>query len=105
MSEYVCLTLLANPGEAEAAFKSRLTVFWTHMVRNKPDDYEKMYAEATRFGRTDGCVSRQYMAEVDVLNTLTTELAAHTVAFATIDIDDTYTKYEATSPDWFQIEH
>jgi hypothetical protein len=105
MTDYLCLTLLANPGEGEAAFKGRLAAFWTHMLRNKPDDYEKVYAEASRFDTTDGRISRQYMAEVEVIDVLTAELSALGVAFATIDADDTYSKYEATSPDWFQIEH
>lgn len=105
MTEYLCLTLIATPGEAESSFKSRLAVFWTHMLRNKPDDYEKVYAEATRFGSTEGRVSRQYMAEVEVIDLLTSELKAHTIAFTTIDPDDVYSKYEASGPDWFQIEH
>jgi hypothetical protein len=105
MNEYLCITLLAKPGEAETAFKSRLAAFWTHMLRNKPDDYEKVYAEASRFDTTDGRVSRQYMAEVEVIDMLTAELTAHGIAVAVIDPDDTYSKYEATSPDWFQIEH
>ena len=105
MTEYLCLTLLANPGEAEAAFKARLAAFWTHMLRTKPDDYEKVYAEATRFASTDGRVSRQYMAEVDVMSVLTAELTANGIAFAHIDMDDGYSKYEASGPDWFQIEH
>ncbi len=105
MTEYLCLTLLANLGEAEAAFKARLTSFWTHMLRNKPDDYEKVYAEATRFASTDGRVSRQYMAEVDAMSVLIAELTASGIAFTAIDPDDVYSKYEASGSDWFQIEH
>ncbi len=105
MTEYVCLTLLAQPLETESAFKSRLTVFWTHMLRNKPDDYERVYAEATRYGVASGCVTRQYMVDVDAVTAVTAELTASGITFAPVDADDTYTKYEATSPDWFQIEH
>lgn len=105
MTEYLCLTLLANPDEAEPVFKARLAAFWTHMLRNRPDDYEKVYAEATRFTSVESRVARQYMAEVDVIGVLTRELAAYDIAFAPIDEDDIYTKYEAASPDWFQIEH
>lgn len=105
MPEYLCLTLLANPDEPEAAFKARLAVFWTHMLRNKPDDYEKVYAEATRFGSDGGRVSRQYMTEAGVLGVLTAELTANGIALAPVDPDDTYSKYEASGPDWFQIEH
>lgn len=105
MTDYLCLTLLAAPDESEAAFKARLSAFWTHLLRNKPDDYEKVYAEATRFGRTQGRVSRQYMVEVDAIDAVTGELTANGITFAPVDRDDTYSKYEATSPDWFQIEH
>ncbi len=105
MTEYVCLTLLAEAGETEAGFKSRLAVFWTHMLRNKPDDYERVYAEATRFGATGGHVSRQYMVEADASDVVTAEVAALGLAFVPVDPDDTYSKYEAASPDWCQIEH
>jgi hypothetical protein len=105
MDEYLCLTLAGNPGESEAAFKARLTAFWTHMIRNRPDDYEKVYAEATAFGSAGGRPSRQYMVEAGVADVLTAELTAAGVGFEPVDPDDTYSKYEASSPDWFQIEH
>jgi hypothetical protein len=105
VTEYLCLNILGNEGESEANLKSRLTAFWTHMIRNRPDDYERVYAEATRFGRTSGRASRQYMVEADSIDVLIAELTAAGLAFAPLDRDDTYSKYEATSPDWFQIEH
>ena len=105
VTEYVCLTLLANAGESEAGFKARLAAFWTHLLRNRKADYERVYAEASRFGVSDGRVSRQYMVEVDVVDVVTAELSATGIAFSAVDPDDTYTKYEATSPDWFQIPH
>lgn len=105
MSEYVCVTVLGNAGESEAAFKARLAAFWTHLLRNRPDDYERVYAEATRFGTTGGAVSRQYMVEADAAGVVTAEMTARGVAFEPVDPDDTYSKYEASSPDWFQIEH
>jgi len=105
MTEYLCLTLIANPGESEAAFKARLAAFWTHLLRTRKTDYEKVYAEASRFGAADDRVSRQYMVEADAAGVLTAELSANGVAFAPVDEDDTYSKYEAASPDWFQIPH
>jgi hypothetical protein len=105
MTEYLCLTLLAHPAESEAAFKSRLTAFWTHMLRNRPDDYEKVFAEASHFGIEGGRVSRQYLVEADVIEAVAAELAAHDIPHAEVDRDDTYSKYEAATPDWFQIEH
>jgi hypothetical protein len=105
MSDYLCLSLLANPGEAETAFKARLAAFWTHMLRNHPNDYEKVYAEATRFAVIDGRVSRQYLVEAEAVVNLTSELSARGIALAPVDLEDLYTKYEAASPDWFQLEH
>jgi hypothetical protein len=105
LTEYVCLTLLAKPGESEATFKARLALFWTHLLRKCPDDYKRVYAEATRFIHEDDCIARQYMVEVDAIEVVTTELTASGFAFSPVDLDDTYPKYEATSPDWFQIPH
>jgi hypothetical protein len=105
VTDYLCLTLLANPGETEAAFTARLTAFWTHLLRNKPDDYARVYAEATHFAALEGRVSRQYLVEAEAVDGLTTELSARGIAIAPIDRDDIYTKYEAAAPDWFQLEH
>jgi hypothetical protein len=105
VTDYLCVTLLGQSGETQSAFKARLTAFWTHMLRNRPDDYERVYAEATAFGDHEGRPSRQYMVEVAGADVLVNELRAANLDFLPIDEDDTYSKYEATSPDWFQIEH
>jgi hypothetical protein len=105
LTEYVCLTLLANTGESEAAFKARLALFWTHLLRTRLDDYKRVYAEATRFMRAGERMARQYMVDVDAVEVVTAELTDNGFAFTPVDLDDTYTKYEATSPDWFQIPH
>lgn len=101
----MCITVAGNADEGEAAFKARLTAFWTHMLRNRPDDYERVYAEATRFGTGGGRVSRQYMVEAGAADAVVAELTANGIGSEPVDPDDTYTKYEAASPDWFQIEH
>ena len=103
--EYLSLTLLANAGESESAFKSRLTAFWTHMLRNRPDDYEGVYAEARAFDTEGGRISRQYMVEIDAMPAVTAGLRAKGVDFAPVDEDDTYNKAEASSSEWFQIPH
>ncbi len=105
MDEYVIVTLVGRAGEAEAAFKSRLSEFWTRMLRGRPDDYEKVYAEASKFEPAGDKVGRRYMVAVDAAGALTNELTAAGVDFLPVDADDLYSKYEATSPDWFQIEH
>ena len=105
MDEYLCLTLVGRPGESEAAFRSRLVAFWTHMLRTRPDDYEKVYAEATEYETQAGAVTRQYMVEPAVVAALTAELAGQGIAHLPVDAADTYSKAEASSPDWFQIDH
>lgn len=101
---YLCLTLLGRDGETEAAFKSRLYAFWTHVLRNRPDDYEGVYAEAKEFEDEDGRVSRQYMIQPHVAAALCQELAANGVAFQPLDEDDHYSKAEASSSEWFQLD-
>jgi hypothetical protein len=105
VDEYLCLTVLSHEGESEADFKSRLAVFWTHMLRNKPDDYERVYAEATQFENYGTRTSRKYLVEADVIDGLEAELGGKDVAFEPVDRDDVYTKYEAAPPEWFWIEH
>jgi hypothetical protein len=105
MTEYLCLTLLSSASESEAAFKSRLTAFWTLLLRTRPDDYAKVYAEATKYGSDEGRVSREYMVEVDGIDLLIADLATNGIDFKPVDNDNTYSKYEAASPDWFQIPH
>jgi hypothetical protein len=105
MTEYVCLTLLAEPGESQPAFNGRLVAFWTRMIRTRPDDYERVYSEAVAFETEGGRLCRRYMIEPDIVGELTGELAGHRLAFAPVDEDDLYSKAEASSPEWFQIEH
>lgn len=105
MDEFVCVTVTSEPGETEAAFTSRLTGFWTHFLRTRPDDYEKIYAEATECEQSAGRITRQYMVEPGVVATLTGELTGRGVHWQPVDPDDLYTKAEASSSDWFQIEH
>jgi hypothetical protein len=105
MDEFLCLTILANPGEPQPAFKLRLVEFWTHMLRTKPDDYEGVYAEAKDFDSEGERICRRYMVEVDALPAVLTELRATGMSFAEVDDDDTYNKAEASSSEWFQIPH
>ncbi len=105
MDEYLCLTLLAHPGETEPAFKLRLVEFWTHMLRTRPDDYEGVYAEAKAFDDEGGRTCRRYMVEAGAIDAVTAELRAKGVEFAAVDTDDTYSKAEASSSEWFQIPH
>ena len=103
--DYLCLTLIANAGETEAAFKTRLTAFWTHLLRTQPDTYEAVYAEAKEFDTTGGKASRAYMVELDSAAAVAAALAANGLTALPLDPDDTYSKYEASGSEWFQIPH
>jgi hypothetical protein len=105
VTEYLCLTLISKPSEPESAFKARLAAFWTVLLRSRPDDYLKVYAEASKFGAADNRISRQYMAEAEGVDVLLADLTANGIEYEPVERDDTYSKYEATSPDWFQIPH
>jgi hypothetical protein len=105
VEEYVCITVRARPGESEADFAARLSRFWTQMLRSRKSDFEKVYAETTAFEREGDRWSRQYLAKAEVVDILDTELKTAGLDFAPIDRDETYSKYEAVSPEWMQIEH
>jgi hypothetical protein len=105
VDEYLCLTLLSRPGEAEADFKARLSAFWTRMLRERPADFEKVYAEAVAFDRQTDRLGRRYLVEAGAAGVLAPELAAAGLDHAPLDPDDVYSKYEAAPPDWFWIEH
>ncbi len=105
MDEYLCLTVLSKSGESESEFKHRLAVFWTWMVRERPDDYEKIYAETTAFEHEDGKITRKYLIEAPVANALTDALKQQGMDFVPIDLSDLYSKFEAVPPEWFWIEH
>jgi hypothetical protein len=103
--DYLCLTVASQPGEDEAAFKGRLSRFWTHMLRNHKDDFEKVYAETVEFDSDGDRMTRQYLFEAEIADLLERELAAAQVEHEPIDRDERYSKFEATPPDWMWIEH
>ena len=97
--------MLSKPGESQADFASRLSRFWTHMLRARKPDFEKVYAETTTFDEVGGRWSRQYLAALDVVDVVEAELRAAGLDFEPIDRDELYSRYEAVSPEWMQIEH
>jgi len=105
VDEYLRLTVLSRPGESQADFAARLSRFWTHMLRQRQDDFEKVYAETTAFEESDQRWSRQYLVEEDVISILEQELAAAGLEHEPIDREDLYSRYEAAPPEWMQIEH
>jgi hypothetical protein len=105
MDEYLCVTLASAPAEAEAAFKSRITAFWSRMLREYPDQFERVYAETVAFEPDAGQLTRKYLVEAGIVDWLAGQLHAAGLAHRPIDADDLYTKYEAAPPEWFWIEH
>ncbi len=105
MTDYLCLTLVANASESEAAFKARLTAFWTHLLRTQKAIYDAVFAEAKDFDAANGCVSRSYMVEADAAEAVIDALAVSGITTLPLDPDDTYSKYEASGSEWFQIPH
>lgn len=105
MDEYLCMTLVGHPGESEAAFKARLTAFWTHLLRTRPTVYEQLYAEATAFDRTGASSAKRYMVAADAVAALLAELTAMGMEVLPVEEDEVYSKYEASGSEWFQIEH
>ncbi len=105
MDEYVRLTLLARPGEVESAFKGRLSDLWTFFLRNHEALFEQVYAETTVFERDGDRLTRTYLIEADAAQAIAPLLREQRMDFTPVDEADLYSKFEATPPDWFWIEH
>src|SRR5207237_1217911 len=105
IDQYLCLRVHSRPDESEPNFKMRLSAFWTIMLRNHADDFEKVYAETTEFQREGDRLSRQYLIEAPVLSILEIQLRSAGISFDSVDPEDVYSKYEAAPPEWMWIEH
>src|SRR5690242_10108392 len=103
MDEYVCITVLSRPGEAQVEFAGRLSQLWTQMLRQRKADFEKVYAETTVFEECAGCWSRQYLVQAVVVEVVENDLRAAGLDCAPIDRDEVFSKYEAVPPEWMQI--
>lgn len=105
MDEYVCVTVRSRPGEPADEFNKRLIAFWSDMLRGRKDEYDRVYAETTKFAPAGDRLTRQYMVGAEVADIVVGELTAAGIDHDAVDPDDVYSKYEATPPDWFQIPH
>jgi hypothetical protein len=105
MDEYHCITVLSRQGESQSAFAARLSQLWTHMLRQRKGDFEKVYAETTEYEDAGGRWARQYLVETSVVDVVEGELRSAGVDCEPIDRDELFSKYEATPPEWMQIEH
>jgi hypothetical protein len=105
VDEYVCITVNSGTGEPQADFNSRLITFWSYLLRTRPDDYEQVYAETTKFVQAGNRITRQYLVAEKACDLLVEQLNTAGLETGPIDPTDIFSKYEATSPDWFQLEH
>lgn len=105
MDEYVCITLTSKPVEPAGDFSARLSRFWTHLLRSRPEEFKKVYAETTSFEPRGDRLSRQYLIEAEIIDMLELEMQAARIDHEPIDPDELYSKYEASPPHWMQIEH
>jgi hypothetical protein len=105
LEEYVCITVLSAPAESELDFSSRLSQFWTHLLRNHKADFEQVYAEKTAFDQHGNRLARQYLVLESVLPLLEAQFAKEGLGHDPVDTDEMYSKYEAVAPEWMQIEH
>lgn len=105
MEEYQGITLKGKNGEPTPAFSGRLSVFWTQVLRQVPDLFEKVYAETTEFEDHNGSPTRKYAVEPDGVVQLLQLVKTNGLEYLTPDPDDTYTRHEAVAPEWWQIEH
>jgi hypothetical protein len=105
VDEYLCLTVVSRAGESEPDFSARLSRFWTHMLRNFKSDFEKVYAETTCFEQARDRLSRMYLFLEEVRDLLEKEVNTAGIEYEPIDPDEVYSKYEASPPEWMQIEH
>jgi hypothetical protein len=105
VDEFVCITVRSVPGETDADFSARLSHFWTHMLRTRQADFERVYAETTKFEHDAGRLTRRYAVEEPVVDVLESELGGAGLEHDPVDREDVYSKYETVAPDWMQIEH
>ena len=75
------------------------------MLRTRPDEFEKVYAETVKFVREADRLIRQYLIEASIGELLERDLKSAGFELEPLDHNDIYSKYEATPPDWMWIEH
>ena len=105
MEDYLCITVRSHQGESKDAFKSRLSVLWSKMLREDQDAFEKVFAETVAFEQTNSSLTRQYLVEESAVDEVERRLLEAGVDFEPVDRDDKFSKYEAAPPEWMQIEH
>lgn len=105
LEEYQGIVVAGHENESQLRFSSRLSQFWTVILRQHPEQFEGVYAESSEFGSEGNKPTRQYAVDPAVVAFLGEQLADAGIELLPVDPDETYTRYEAVAPDWWQIEH
>ena len=75
------------------------------MLREQKNSYEGVFAETTVMEADGDRAMRQYLIAADVVEAIEKWMTGAGVDHDLIDNDEVYSRFEATSPDWFQIPH
>lgn len=102
---YHTLGILSMPKETEDDFRKRLTRFWTSLLRNQPDIYEDVYAEARHFGQIETRVSRHYIVNAYATDTLIDHLTLDGLESLPPEVLAEGSLPSAPSPDWVILAH
>lgn len=103
--DYRCVTVRSRLEERADSFNRRLIAFWSLFLREQKEAYGRVYAETSVLEVHGDRVARQYLVGADVVKTIERCMKEAGVDHDPIDVDDVYSRYEATSPEWFQIPH
>ena len=105
MDDYLGISLQSSEAESETAFSLRLSVFWTEILRKYPIQFEGVFAESAKFEKRNDKIIRHYLVNKTVIDFISKKLEEASISYLEIDRENYFSKYEATSPDWWQIEH
>ncbi len=105
MEEFVSVEVLGKSGESETAFGQRLTLFWSEILREIPEDFERVYAETIVFEKVGSKPLRRYAIETEAVDLFVGKIRQGGFEVTAPTDDDVYTKYELPATEWWQIEH
>lgn len=105
MKEYILVTVCSKKQENRNTFSQRLSLFWTQLLRQSPEEFEKVYAECCEFENHLDIMNRKYAILPELAVPLKTKLENDGFEVLDIDTEDFYSPYEITAPEWMQIEH
>ncbi len=105
MEDYALAIIRSKLNESVEDFNKRLIAFWSHVLRSRPTEYLGILAESSESELAGPAWTRKYLIAVDVVDVLQAELANAGFDHDPIDLDDLYSRFEASPPEWFQIPH